>query len=283
MNKRAAVIIPTYGEAEFALWAIKSVQRQSVEDIEICIICDGSPEHMVSFFQRMADEDPRITVFRYPKSPRTGEPYRHEVIGKTTGNIICYCAHDDIWLPDHIETVERALAKYDFVHTLHAAVNIPQNIIKPHDIYSVIYSIDIKSRRIRKMMQRKYNFFGLSYGAHTRKAYLRLNKGWETTPDKDIPTDLYMWNKFISGDNFKYKTIRKITAICFPADERRKWSTQEREDELRKYYNLTEDEKALKNFRNLPKNLINTNFRRLRNLSLNKIKRKLRTLFYRSS
>ena len=222
MDKRATVIIPTYGEAEFALWAIKSVQRQSVEDIEICIICDGSPAHMVTFFEKMADEDPRITVFRYPKSPRTGEPYRDEVIRKTTGSIICYCAHDDLWLPDHIETIERALGKYDFVHTLHAAVNISENIIRPYDIYSVIYLMNIKRRKIRKKMQCKQNFFGLTYGAHTRKAYFRLERGWETTPDKDIPTDLYMWNKFISCDKFKYKTIKKITALCFPAGEEKR-------------------------------------------------------------
>jgi glycosyltransferase involved in cell wall biosynthesis len=282
MAKRATVIIPTYGEAKFALWAIKSVQRQSVEDIEICIICDGSPEHMVSFFNDIADEDPRITVFRYTKSPRTGEPYRDEVISKTTGRIICYCAHDDIWLPDHIETIEKALSEYDFVHTLHAAVNIPENIKKPYDIYSVIYLVSIKSGRIRKKMQGKQNFFGLSYGAHTRKAYLRLEKGWETTPDKDIPTDLYMWNKFILGNSFKYKTIYKVTALCFPADERRKWQAREREDELRKYYYLTDDEKALKKLRNLFVNLINIKSRRFKNLSFKRIKRKLTTLFFQS-
>ena len=64
---RATVIIPTFGNAKFARWAVKSVQRQTVTDIEICIICDGSPENMVSFFNNMRKEDPRIKVFVFPK------------------------------------------------------------------------------------------------------------------------------------------------------------------------------------------------------------------------
>jgi glycosyltransferase involved in cell wall biosynthesis len=72
----ATVIIPTFGNATFAGWAIKSVQNQTVKNIEICIICDGSPENMVSFFRNIEKEDSRVKVFVFPKSPRTGEPYR---------------------------------------------------------------------------------------------------------------------------------------------------------------------------------------------------------------
>ena len=51
MKTRATVIIPTFGNAKFARWAIKSVQNQTVKDIEICIICDGSPDNMVLFLE----------------------------------------------------------------------------------------------------------------------------------------------------------------------------------------------------------------------------------------
>ena len=56
MVARATVIIPTFGQAEFAVWPIKSVQAQTVRDIEICIICDGSPENMVDFMRREIPE-----------------------------------------------------------------------------------------------------------------------------------------------------------------------------------------------------------------------------------
>ena len=128
MSARATIIIPTFAQARFARWAVKSVQQQTVREIEICIICDGSPPEMVSFFEDMAKEDSRICVFAYSKSPRTGEPYRDEVIRKMTGKIVCYCCHDDLWFPDHIETMEKALQKFDFTHTYHAIVNNPKMI-----------------------------------------------------------------------------------------------------------------------------------------------------------
>lgn len=105
---RATVIIPTFGNAKFARWAIKSVQNQTVKDIEICIICDGSPEHMVSFFQRYGEMIPGLK-FCFSKITKDREPYRDIVIKQTTGKIICYCSHDDLWLPDHIKEVEKTL------------------------------------------------------------------------------------------------------------------------------------------------------------------------------
>ena len=75
MVARATVIMPTFGQAEFAVWPIKSVQAQTVRDIEICILCDGSSENMVGFFNAFAKEDPRIRVFSFPKGPRNGEEH----------------------------------------------------------------------------------------------------------------------------------------------------------------------------------------------------------------
>jgi glycosyltransferase involved in cell wall biosynthesis len=57
---RATVIIPTFGNARFARWAVKSVQNQNVNDIEICIICDGSPDAMVAVFEVMVRDDTRL-------------------------------------------------------------------------------------------------------------------------------------------------------------------------------------------------------------------------------
>ena len=116
MRPRATVIIPTFGNAVFSRWAIKSARLQTVEDIEICIICDGSPEEMVLFFQDLTKEDRRIKVFVHPKSPRTGEPHRDAVIRRTSGKIICYLGHDDLWFPDHIREMEESLGRCQFHH-----------------------------------------------------------------------------------------------------------------------------------------------------------------------
>ena len=255
MAARATVIIPTYSDARFGRWAVKSVQEQTIADIEICIICDGSPPEMVAFFDVMAKEDPRIKVFSYPKSPRTGEPYRHEVIRKTTGRIVCYCGHDDLWLPDHVETVEKALQQAGFTHTLHAVVDTQQQAGCTHTVYSEIYLMDLKKKKTVKKMRGGQNYFGLTYGAHTRTSYQSLTEGWVTTPDRDIPTDLYMWNKFLAADGVICTTTKKITALSFPLPYRRDWSQQRRDEELARYFVRLKNPGFIKNAQKILPNL----------------------------
>ena len=241
MSARATVIIPTFSDARFAVWAIKSVQQQTVRDIEICIICDGSPSEMVAFFKDIAKEDSRINVFVYPKSPRTGEPYRNEAIKNTTGNIVCYCCHDDLWFPNHIETMEKALEVFDFTHTYNATVKNPETIKNPHKFLASILFADISKKKFINRMLNNDNYFGLSFAAHTRKAYGKLEEGWTTTPDKNIPTDLYMWKKFLQVREITCGTEKKVTALTFPFPLRRDLTETERYDELMSYFEKIND------------------------------------------
>src|SRR5664280_820235 len=184
MVARASVIIPTFGQAAFAVWPIKSVQAQTVRDIEICIICDGSPENMVAFFNALAQEDSRIRVFPFPKGPKAGEAHRDAVIRREThGRIICYCAHDDLWLPDHIEEMEKSLSRCCFAHTIHANINTPEKINEGGDLFCNIGYIDLANHYfVNKMLEGSMSCFGLTNGAHTRGSYLALKEGWVTTP-----------------------------------------------------------------------------------------------------
>jgi glycosyltransferase involved in cell wall biosynthesis len=246
VEARATVIIPTYGGSSFARWAIKSVQQQTVKDIEICVVCDGSPAEMVAFFKAMGKEDSRLRVYEYPKSPRTGEPYRDIVIKETTGRIICYCGHDDLWLRFHIEAVEKTLQECGFTHSIHAFVNLPEKIRQGQVLLRDVHWIDIRDPRIIERMHGGQNFFGLTYGAHRRSTYLQLKEGWTTTPVEDFPTDLYMWCKFLSAFGESCQTTSRVTALNFQKSRRKDWSEQEREDELREYFERIQDRAFLR-------------------------------------
>jgi GalNAc5-diNAcBac-PP-undecaprenol beta-1,3-glucosyltransferase len=236
-NARATVIIPTYGDAKFARWAIKSVQQQTVKDLEICVICDGSPEEMVFFFQEMAKEDRRIRVFVFPKSPRTGEPYRDSVIRQTTGRIICYCGHDDLWLPYHVRIMEKALNRSCFAHSLHARVSLPEIARANLNLLGEVLWVNLSPEIINKM-QGGQNHFGLTFGAHTRNSYSQLKEGWVTTPISNMPTDLYMWNKFLAVFGERSQTVMRITALHFRKIDRLNlgWSEHQRTEELKYYF-----------------------------------------------
>jgi hypothetical protein len=238
---RATVIIPTFGEARFAEWALKSVQRQTVRELEICVICDGSPAPMVEFLRGFATQDPRVKLFTYPKSPRNGEPYRDEVIRQTSGAIICYCAHDDLWLPDHVESLERTLSKHHFTNSTHASIDTSEESERTGDPFWVVHSGDLQDPASLARLRADDNFFGLTFGGHTREAYLQLAEGWVTTPIATLPTDLYMWKKFVQTFPQDLATTHKVTALGFPFPPRREWTENQRYQELEGFYQRIRD------------------------------------------
>jgi glycosyltransferase involved in cell wall biosynthesis len=231
---RATVIFPTFGEALFARWPLESVRNQTVKEIEIFIICDGSPPHMVSFFEEFAKEDPRIKVFAFPKSPRTGEAYRDILLRKQAkGKNVFYCCHDDLWFPDHITELEPLLKYRPFINSLHAGVNENAFDSGEHSI-SHVYDVDLEIQEFRnKMLDDNVltNYFGLTCGAHSMASYLRIKKGWTNTPI-GIWTDLYMWRKFLVKYGKSCGTLKKITSLHFQHLPRITWTQQQRSNEL---------------------------------------------------
>ena len=57
-----------------------------------------------------------MRFFDFPKGPRNGEAYRHEVLQEAKGRIVAYLCDDDLLLPDHVAAMSRVLADADFAH-----------------------------------------------------------------------------------------------------------------------------------------------------------------------
>ena len=48
-------------------FAVESVLRQTVQDFELFIVCDGAPEETVKLAETYAAADDRIKVYPFPK------------------------------------------------------------------------------------------------------------------------------------------------------------------------------------------------------------------------
>lgn len=250
---RATVILPTFGGAPFARWALASVQMQTVTDLEICVVCDGSPPAMVDLFHGIAAEDSRIKVFTFPKSPRTGEPHRDGVISETRGEIICYCAHDDLWLPHHVETVAKTLREASFTHTLHQVVQVPNRPMPHEGPIAWVILADLEDPDCQEKMMNGQSFFGLTFAAHTRESYFRLPERWVSTPASHPFTDLYMWRKYLATFGPKCKTTAQYTALNFRKNDRATWPPELREKELRFYLEALRQPAYLEALARLPR------------------------------
>src|SRR5690348_17998106 len=110
---RISVLIPTHEHASTLPYAVRSVQNQDIDDLEILICGDGVSDEVRAVVTDMQRTDRRIRFFDLPKGPNIGECNRDEVLHHAQGEIVCIQNDDDLWLPGHIEILERSLQDAD--------------------------------------------------------------------------------------------------------------------------------------------------------------------------
>ena len=118
-NSLVSVVIPAYNRELFIVPAIRSVQEQGIEDIEIVIVDDCSTDKTVEKISGI--DDPRIRLVRHEKNK--GEAgARNTGVREARGKYVAYLDSDDQWLPgklkaqlDHMESSVNAGG----VYTLH--------------------------------------------------------------------------------------------------------------------------------------------------------------------
>lgn len=228
---QATIIIPTHDHRDMILRAIASIKRQTLQDFEVFVIGDGVPDETRRLMTKVCEEDKRFRFFDYPKGERTGETYRHRALQEANGEIVCYLADDDLWLPNHLETMLRASEDADFFHSLHAGVNADRSMY--------FYPSNLNDDTVRSLMcHTTANRFGLSFCGHTLSAYRTLPAGWCTAPE-GVPTDLHMWRQFLLQETIRAKTVFRVTALGFAAPLRKGWSLDQRLEELDQWLNAS--------------------------------------------
>jgi glycosyltransferase involved in cell wall biosynthesis len=87
--------------------AIESVRRQTRSDWELIVVDDCSSDGTADVAQ--AVDDPRITVVRQTENRGPGAT-RNRGISLAQAPLVCVLDSDDLWLPQYLETMDRALA-----------------------------------------------------------------------------------------------------------------------------------------------------------------------------
>lgn len=220
---KATVLIPTHDHGPTLRHSVASALTQTVKDIEIFIVGDGMPEAARDVARSVARLDPRIRLFESPKAPRHGETLRHEALHDAIGQAVCYLSDDDLWMPDHVETMLALLEHCDFANALPLYVNRRQKLGS--------WTIVLESDYFRRLILSGTNRIPLSCAAHTLLMYRRLPHGWRTTPG-GTPTDLYMWQQFLAEPDCRARSAARPTVLVFPAPTRKDMTAVERADEL---------------------------------------------------
>ena len=112
------VILPTHDHGPTLRHPIRSVQEQTIDDLEIFVIGRRRFRHHARAHRRACARRLENPVLRDPKGPRNGDIDRHAALQEARGEIVCYEADDDLWGPAQVEELRGLLAEADFVYTV---------------------------------------------------------------------------------------------------------------------------------------------------------------------
>lgn len=114
-----SVVIPTHGRPQYLDQTLRSVLDQTVDDLEVIVVDDASPEPTV-----VPTTDPRVRVVRRAENGGAAAA-RNTGISEARGRWVAFCDDDDLLTPDRLESCLPALQDAAVVLTWMARLDDP--------------------------------------------------------------------------------------------------------------------------------------------------------------
>ncbi len=108
---KISVILPIHNSVPYLHLSLKSLQKQTLQDIEIICVENGSTDDSYKKLQKEARKDPRIKVFDIGKSTIGGA--RAFGLTKAKGEYIAFLDHDDEYKKDAFEVLYKSIKDKD--------------------------------------------------------------------------------------------------------------------------------------------------------------------------
>lgn len=101
MTPLVSVVMPAYNAADYIDAAITSVLRQTLKNLELLVVDDGSSDDTASVVARRAAEDQRVSLFRQANAGPG--PARNTGFEAARGRFFAFLDSDDAWTPTFLE------------------------------------------------------------------------------------------------------------------------------------------------------------------------------------
>lgn len=229
---RFTILLPITRPPAFLPYAVETVLGQTHSDFELFIISDGAPAATIEWAKSAEKRDARVRFFDFPKGERHGEAHRHAALQEATGTYVAQIADDDLWFPGFLSEMALHLRTVDFGNLVQCVVDANGKIDA--------FAGDLDAPNVReRMMLTGWNFFGPTVTGYRITAYRQVS-GWSPAP-AGLPTDLYMWRKFLGNPKVKTGTRFAVQSVGFPTPQRTRWSEERRNAEIAAFAKRLED------------------------------------------
>jgi glycosyltransferase involved in cell wall biosynthesis len=96
-----SVVIPVFNQESLIAGCVRSVQSQTLREVEIIVVDDASTDATATIVAAMAAEDPRIRLFRCNRNNGPGVA-RNRGIEASAGTWVALLDADDVYHPDRL-------------------------------------------------------------------------------------------------------------------------------------------------------------------------------------
>ncbi len=110
-NIKVSVIIPVYNTEDFVRETVESIRHQTLRDIEIILINDGSTDRSLQILETLKQEDPRIKV--HSQDNKGQSVSRNRGIEYAKGKYIYFMDSDDLLEDTALETCYQKCERMD--------------------------------------------------------------------------------------------------------------------------------------------------------------------------
>jgi len=109
-----SVIIPIYDRTDLLRQSIDSILHQTYRNIEILLVCDGSPEETLAIVEDYARNYPdKIRVFKFKLNSGNAVKGRNKGIVEAQGEFVAFQDSDDVAEPKRLEFSLETMKKYE--------------------------------------------------------------------------------------------------------------------------------------------------------------------------
>jgi glycosyltransferase involved in cell wall biosynthesis len=198
---RISIIMPTYNWASVLPYSIGSVRLQTLSDFELLVVGDGCTDHSAEIVAAIGDD--RLRWIGLDENSGHQSTPTNAGLRAARGEIIAYLGHDDLWLPDHLASLARAID--DGADLAYAATRW----ISPDRMDGPVSAL----RQYRPGL-----FMPPSSVAH-RRAVVDAIGGWRDYRALDEFPEVDMWRRAHAA-GFRFAFVPRLTVIKFPAGKR---------------------------------------------------------------
>ena len=135
-----SVIVPTFGRAELACRAVRSVLAQTLTDLQVIVVVDGDDPETLRQLSLLSDD--RVSAIRHTERRGAGRA-RNTGVDHATAIWVAFLDDDDEWLPGKLEAQLAASAgERSILMTLSRVVISQSTFIRPADPYEGDMPVD---------------------------------------------------------------------------------------------------------------------------------------------